>query len=32
MDNQPGAGTVRFSKWALALLRDDDDVDGENVE
>ena len=29
-DGQPGAGTLRISKWAIALLRDENE--GESVE
>lgn len=32
-DGKPGAGTARFSKWAISILKDDDmEGDGERVE
>ncbi|WVQ94544.1 hypothetical protein IAU59_001623 [Kwoniella sp. CBS 9459] len=30
-DNKPGSGTVRFSKWAVSLLKEDDEL-SDNVE
>jgi hypothetical protein len=31
LDGQPGAGTVRFSKWSIALLQEDS-FDADTVE